>query len=1207
LRQPLYYSITPFVFRSFADLKIGRKRPNMITKYREFTGLDLPAFEQEILTKWSETQAFEKSVSLRDGATPFVFYEGPPSANGMPGIHHVISRTLKDLVCRYKTMKGFQVKRKGGWDTHGLPIELGVEKELGITKEDIGKKISVEDYNKGCREAVLRYKDKWDEITRKMGYWVDLNDPYITYKNEYIETVWWLLSELYKKGLLYESVSIQPYSPAAGTGLSSHELNQPGTYKDVKDTSAVAMFKAVKNEKSQFLFDAAEKAQGTRDKAQEVFFLAWTTTPWTLPSNLGLTVGGNIDYVLVKTFNPYLHHEINVVLAKTLTGKYFKAEGENGNFENYLSQMNDPQSEGSKNPPSGGRGATPWKILAEFKGSEIEGCEYEQLLPFEANSPKVIEEITSGAKPFRVLVGDFVTTEDGTGIVHTAPAFGADDFKIGRKYNIGILTMVDREGKFVDGLGEFSNRYVKNYKDQKNYVDVNVDIAVKLKKENRAFKVEKYEHSYPHCWRTDKPVLYYPLDAWFIKTTAIKDRMVELNKTINWKPKSTGDGRFGNWLENMVDWNLSRSRYWGTPLPIWKTEDGEEEKCIGSIEELNAEIRKAAEVLGGETNKHYLHEGILDLHKPYVDEITLVSASGKPMKRVPDLIDVWFDSGAMPYAQWGLPDSSSNKFGTLSAENFFKYHAASEASPLRGGLEGASFPADFIAEGVDQTRGWFYTLHAIAALVFDSVAYKTCVSNGLVLDKNGNKMSKRLGNVVDPFKTIETFGADATRWYLITNASPWDNMKFDLDGIKEVQRKFFGTLYNTYQFFALYANVDGFAFKEAYIPLRQRPEIDRWILSSLNTVVKKANEYMDDYEPTQAGRVIEDFVDEHLSNWYVRLCRRRFWKGEYEQDKICAYQTLYECLETLTRLIAPISPFFSDSLFQNLNAVTGRHRVESAHHADYPVADTVAIDVSLEERMQLAQDASSLILSLRKKVNIKVRQPLQKVLIPVLNPFMKEQLQKVEDLIKAEVNVKEIEYLNPDNTFISKKIKPNFVALGKKLGPKMKAVSAALAQFTQEDIARFEKEGQYSLLLDGEPVILQASEVEISSEDIPGWTVATKGSLTAALDITVTPELEAEGNAREFVNRIQKIRKDSGFELTDRVDVKVYNANTLKDSLALYKDYICAEILADTLEFVPDSYRDEIQDGTAPPDNNRDAIGVEINDVSLNVIVLKKG
>ncbi|WP_276503095.1 isoleucine--tRNA ligase [Terrimonas pollutisoli] len=1150
----------------------------MAAKYKEFSGLNLPAFEQEILAKWTEHQAFEKSVSLREGATPFVFYEGPPSANGMPGIHHVISRTLKDLVCRHKTMKGFHVKRKGGWDTHGLPIELGVEKELGITKEDIGKKISVEEYNQKCREAVLRYKDKWDDITRKMGYWVDLNDPYITFKNEYIETLWWLLSELYKKGLLYESVSIQPYSPAAGTGLSSHELNQPGTYKDVKDTSATVMFKMVSKavpyvDDSMVSSPAAALAKygvntfvdnlinlskdawkNSGIESSEVFLLAWTTTPWTLPSNLGLTVGRNIEYALVKTFNPYTHLPINVVLAKALLSKYFKEEGKDGDFDSY--------SPSTK--------ILPWSVLLEFPGINLSGCEYEQLLPYEANSLKVIHEITPNARPFRVMLGDFVTTEDGTGIVHTAPAFGADDYKVGmsdKNNQLGILTMVDKQGKFVDGLGEFSNRYVKNYKDEKDYVDVNVDIAVKLKKENRAFKVEKYEHNYPHCWRTDKPILYYPLDAWFIKTTAIRERMVELNKTINWKPKSTGEGRFGNWLENMVDWNLSRSRFWGTPLPVWRTEDGDEEICIGSIEELVAEAKKAVDagVVKSLPFRGDL-EG-LDLHKPYVDDIVLVSKSGKPMKRVPDLIDVWFDSGAMPYAQWHFPFENKETFEQ-------------------------NFPADFICEGVDQTRGWFYTLHAIAALVFDSVAYKTVVSNGLVLDKNGNKMSKRLGNVVDPFKTIETYGADATRWYLITNASPWDNLKFDSEGIKEVQRKFFGTLYNTYQFFALYSNVDGFAFTEEYIPLEQRPEIDRWILSSLNTLVKRVNDYMDDYEPTQAGRLIEDFVDEHLSNWYVRLCRRRFWKGEYEQDKICAYQTLYECLETIVRLVAPISPFFSDTIFQNLNAVTKRFNAESVHHADFPVANEASIDTLLEERMQLAQDASSLILSLRKKVNIKVRQPLQKVLIPALNPAMKEQLTKVEDLIKAEVNVKEIEYLDPNNTFISKKIKPNFVALGKKLGPKMKAVSAALAKFTQEDIASLEKEGQYNLSIDNEPVILQITEVEISSEDIPGWTVANKGVLTVALDITITPELEAEGNAREFVNRIQKIRKDSGFELTDRITVIVAAGNGIKDSLATFNTYICAEILADRLEIVP-----EIQGGTT----------IELNDVLLNVIVSKKG
>jgi len=1117
----------------------------MAAKYREFSGLNLPSIEQEILSKWSEQQAFEKSVSLRDGSTPFVFYEGPPSANGMPGIHHVISRTLKDLVCRYKTMKGYQVKRKGGWDTHGLPIELGVEKELGITKEDIGKKISVEEYNQKCREAVLRFKDKWDDITRKMGYWVDLKDPYITFTNEYVETLWFLLKQLYNKGLLYKSVSIQPYSPAAGTGLSSHELNQPGTYKDVKDTSVIAMFKAVKNPKSKFLFDKAG--------SDEVFFVAWTTTPWTLPSNLGLTVGPNINYVLVKTFNPYTHLPINIVLAKALLGKYFKPEGENGDFENYSSETK----------------ILPWKIITEFKGKEIEGTSYDQLLPYEANK-------ISNPNSFKVLVGDFVTTEDGTGIVHTAPAFGADDYRVGKKYDIGILIMVDRQGKFIDGMGEFSNRYVKNYKDDPKYVDVNVDISVKLKKENRAFKVEKYEHSYPHCWRTDKPVLYYPLDAWFIKTTALKEKMVELNKTINWKPKATGEGRFGNWLENMVDWNLSRSRFWGTPLPVWRTEDGSEEKCIGSIEELNTEIRKANGKLGRDVNKHYLHDGILDLHKPYVDEVILVSDNGKPMHREPDLIDVWFDSGAMPYAQWGL-DYDKLKAG--------------DPRPFKAPFD-QNYPADFIAEGVDQTRGWFYTLHAISSLLYESVAYKTCVSNGLVLDKNGNKMSKRLGNVVNPFDTIEKFGADATRWYLITNASPWDNLKFDLEGIKEVQRKFFGTLYNTYQFFALYANVDGFAFKEDYVPLKDRPEIDRWVLSSLNTVVKKATEYMDDYEPTQAGRVIEDFVDEHLSNWYVRLCRRRFWKGEYEQDKICAYQTLYECLETIVRLMAPVSPFFSDAVFRNLNAVSNRFKVESVHHADYPVADESKIDQALEERMQLAQDASSLILSLRKKVNIKVRQPLQKVLIPVLNPAMKHQLEKVEDLVKSEVNVKEIQYLVETEGFIKKKIKPNFVALGKKLGSKMKAVSAALGQFTQDDIAKFEKEGQYNLSIDGEPVILQVHEVEINSEDIPGWTVASKGSLTVALDITITPELEHEGNAREFVNRIQKIRKDSGFELTDRINVKVSATNGLKESLAQFKDYICAEILADKFDLVP-----EMEDGTE----------IEVNDISLKVIVSKKG
>jgi isoleucyl-tRNA synthetase len=1061
----------------------------------------------------------------------------------MPGIHHVISRTLKDLVCRYKTMQGFQVQRKGGWDTHGLPVELGVEKELGITKEDIGKTISIEEYNQKCREAVLRYKDKWDELTTKMGYWVDLQNPYITFKNEYIESLWWCLKELYKKGLLYKSVSIQPYSPAAGTGLSSHELNQPGCYRNVKDTSAVAMFKVVKNEQSEFLCDAAGN--------DEVFFLAWTTTPWTLPSNLGLTVGPNIDYVLIKTFNPYTHLPINVILAKALVGKYFKPEAEGSGFEEY--------NEKTK--------LLPWKLLIQLKGKDLEGLRYEQLLSYEASSLDAIRKISPGADPFKILSGDFVTTEDGTGIVHTAPAFGADDYKVGKKYNIGILTLVDREGKFVDGLGEFSGRYIKDYKNESDYNDVNVDISVKLKKENRAFKVEKYEHNYPHCWRTDKPVIYYPLDAWFIKTTALQDRMVELNKTINWKPKATGEGRFGNWLENMVDWNLSRSRYWGTPLPVWRTEDGAEEKCIGSIDELNIEIRKASEVLNGEVNKNYLHDGILDLHKPYVDEVVLVSDSGKPMYREPDLVDVWFDSGAMPYAQWHFPFENKETFQQ-------------------------NFPADFIAEGVDQTRGWFYTLHALGTMLFDSVAYKTCVSNGLVLDKSGNKMSKRLGNVVDPFKTIEEFGADATRWYLITNASPWDNLKFDIDGIKEVQRKFFGTLYNTYQFFALYANVDGFTFKEEYIPVNERPEIDRWILSSLHTLIKKVTAAFDDYEPTTTGRLIEDFVDEHLSNWYVRLCRRRFWKGEYERDKISAYQTLYECLETVLRLMAPISPFFSDELFVNLNAVTNNHKAASVHHVLYPRANDELVDVLLEERMSLAQDASSLILSLRKKINIKVRQPLQKVLIPVLNPAMQQQLEKVKDLILSEVNVKDVQFITETEGFIKKKIKPNFPALGKKLGPKMKEVSKALQNFTQHDITLFEKEGRYSLPIDGELIELTLSEAEITSEDIPGWTVASKGALTVALDIEITPQLVQEGNAREFVNRIQKIRKDSGFDVTDRIDVKVSANNGIRESLAKFNNYICAEILADKLELTSD-----INDG----------IDIEVNDSPLKVIVLKKG
>jgi isoleucyl-tRNA synthetase len=960
-------------------------------KYPEYKQLNMPAIEAEVQQIWKQGNLFERSVSEREGATPFVFYEGPPSANGMPGIHHVISRTLKDLVCRYKTMQGFQVKRKAGWDTHGLPVELGVEKELGITKEDIGVKISVEDYNMKCREAVMRYKDKWDEITEKMGYWVDLDDPYITFDNKYIETLWWALKELHKKDYLYKSVSIQPYSPAAGTGLSSHEVNQPGAYREVKDTTIVAMFEAKRDEKSQFLFNLLP------NKEESIYFMAWTTTPWTLPSNLALTVGPNIEYSLIKTINPYTHTVCNVICANKLLGKHWKPETENGDFASYAND--------GKN--------VPYQVLGSFKGSQIEGCYYEQLLAYEGNSATV-----AGGDPFRIITGDFVTTEDGTGIVHTAPAFGADDYKVGKANNIGFLVMVDKEGKFIDGLSELSGRFVKNYKDAADYKEVDVDIAITLKTKGQAFKVEKYAHTYPHCWRTDKPILYYPLDAWFIRTTAVKDRMIELNKTINWKPKSTGEGRFGNWLENMVDWNLSRSRYWGTPLPVWMNEDGSEIKCIGSIAELTEEIKYANEKLGLE---QFVNENNLDLHKPFVDSITLADSNGKAMRREPDLIDVWFDSGAMPYAQQHYPFENQEQIENNKA-----------------------FPADFIAEGVDQTRGWFYTMHALGVMLFDSVAYKTVIANGLVLDKNGNKMSKRVGNVVDPFETIEKLSADATRWYLITNASPWDSLKFDLEGIKEVQRKYFGTLYNTYQFFALYANVDNFNFKEDYIPVADRPEIDRWILSSLQTLIKNVNDSLNDYEPTQAGRAMENFLDEQLSNWYVRLCRRRFWKGEYEFDKICAYQTLYECLEQLSIMTAPISPFFADWMFNNLNSVTNRINCKSVHLSEYSIVNEAIIDADLEQRMKLAQVTSSLVLSIRKKVNIKVRQPLQKLMIPVLDPKVETHLRLVEDLIKNEVNVKEIEYVTETEGVISKKAKANFKSLGAKLGGKMKSVAALI-------------------------------------------------------------------------------------------------------------------------------------------------------------------
>ncbi len=1116
----------------------------MSNQYPEFNGLHLPTIEAEILAAWKKEQAFEQSVQLREGKTPFVFYEGPPSANGMPGIHHVISRTLKDMVCRYKTMQGFQVKRKGGWDTHGLPVELGVEKELGITKEDIGKTITVEAYNQKCREAVLRYKKEWDDITNKMGYWVDLDNPYITFENNYIETLWWILSTLYKKGYLYQSVSIQPYSPAAGTGLSSHELNQPGTYKDVKDTSVVAMFKAIPSKESQFIFDAATN----NPLSKEVYYMAWTTTPWTLPSNLGLTVGPNIEYALIATYNPYTALPVNVVVAKALVSKYFKEEG--------LSLTS--FAEGDK--------IVPWKELATFKGSQLDGLRYEQLMPFEANNPANIE-----GDPFKIILGDFVTIEDGTGIVHTSPAFGADDYKVGQKNNLGIITLVDREGKFIDGVGEFAGRFVKNYKDEKDFQDVNVDISVKLKKENRAFKVEKYEHNYPHCWRTDKPILYYPLDAWFIKTTAVKDRMVELNKTINWKPKSTGEGRFGNWLENMVDWNLSRSRYWGTPLPIWRTEDGTEETCIGSIDELTAGFLAAKEKGFNKEVQLQIVDGKLDvdLHKPFVDQIEILSPSGRPMQRVSDLVDVWFDSGAMPYAQWHYPFENKDLVE-----------------------KGLAFPADFIAEGVDQTRGWFYTLHALGVLLFDKVAYKAVVSNGLVLDKNGNKMSKRLGNVVNPFETLETYGADATRWYLVTNASPWDNLKFDLSGIQEVQRKFFGTLYNTYQFFILYANVDGFKFEQAYIPVKDRPEIDRWVISSLNSLVQTVTVAMDDFEPTIAGRAIETFVDEHLSNWYVRLCRRRFWKGTYSEDKIAAYQTLYECIETIARLMAPIAPFFCDQLFRNLNGLTKRFDATSIHHIDFPKADPSKMDAALETRMQLAQDICSLVLSIRKKVNIKVRQPLQKILIPVLDPAMKLAIEQMEELILAEVNVKEINYITETEGVISKKLKPNFKLLGAKLGTKMKQASAVIAALSQNEISELERTGTLTILVEDSPIVLLINEVDIIAEDIPGWSVAVKGNLTVALDISLSEALLKEGHARELVNRVQNIRKEANFELTDKILLQIVDNQNLKESINEFSEYICREILATQIDWVS-----SLEEG----------VDIEINDQKLKILVRQKG
>jgi len=1117
-----------------------------MSKYPEYKQLNLSQIGKDVLKYWKDEQIFEKSISSRPESKPYTFYEGPPSANGMPGIHHVMARSIKDIFCRYKTLQGFQVKRKGGWDTHGLPIELAVEKALNITKEDIGKKISVDEYNAACKKEVMRYTDVWNDLTEKMGYWVDLNDPYVTYHNEYIETLWWLLQQMYKKGLLYKGYTIQPYSPAAGTGLSSHELNQPGTYKMVKDTTVVAQFKAIRNEKSEFIFSNINA---------DIHFTAWTTTPWTLPSNTALAVGKEIEYVLVQSFNQYTYEPIYVILAKDLFGKYFSEKNAELVIEDY--------KPADKN--------IPYKILNTFKGKDLAGIQYEQLLPYAQ---------PEDGDAFRVIVGDFVTTEDGTGIVHIAPSFGADDFRVAKQNGIGSLTLVDKRGKFVEAVTDFANEFVKedylNAEEKEierakqgrdKYLSVDERISIKLKTENKAFKVEKYEHTYPHCWRTDKPVLYYPLDSWFIKTTALKERMVELNKEINWKPESTGTGRFGNWLENLVDWNLSRSRYWGTPLPIWRTEDESEERCIGSVQELKEALAFAVSSDALSTEEKTKVSAILvqyenntyDLHRPYVDDIILVSSTGKKMFREPDLIDVWFDSGAMPYAQWGL---DMNKV------------AAGDKQPFAAGWEGA-YPADFIAEGVDQTRGWFFTLHAISSLLFDSIAYKNVVSNGLVLDKNGNKMSKRLGNAVDPFETIEKFGPDATRWYMISNAAPWENLKFDLEGLQEVQRKFFGTLYNTYAFFALYANIDQFEIDEQnVIPVKDRPELDRWIISSLHALIKDVEEAYENYEPHRAARYIQTFVDENLSNWYVRLARRRFWRGEMTDDKKSAYETLFECLKVCSTLMSPVAPFFSDWMYKNLTdgirtkaiANNTALKEESVHLSTWTKADDSLIDVSLNESMQLAQNISSMILSLRKKVNINVRQPLQKVLIPILDDQFESKVDRVKPLILSETNIKELTYLKDTEGFIKKKIKPNFKLLGAKVGKDMKEVAAEITTFGQEEIAKLEKEGNYILKTGSHELLL--SEVEIIADDIPGWLVNVMGTLTVALDVNISEELRQEGIAREFVNRIQNLRKDKGFEVTDRINVVVAENEFIKGSINNNLNYICAEILANKLEFV---------------------------------------
>jgi len=1082
--------------------------------YPEIKQLNLPEIDKQILQFWEEEKIFEQSTNRADKPA-WVFYEGPPSANAMPGIHHVMARAIKDIFCRYHTLKGKQVMRKGGWDTHGLPIELEVEKEKGITKKDIGTKITVEEYNAACRERVLKFKDVWDDLTVKMGFWLDLDDPYITYKNEYIESVWYLLKQFYDKDLIYKGYTIQPYSPAAGTGLSTHELNQRGCYRNVKDTSATAQF-LIKNKNN------PNWGNG------ELFFLAWTTTPWTLPSNTALAVGGNIDYVTVETYNPYTAEKVSVILAEALLSKYFKPEGAEADIENF---------------EAGAKMVLPYRIISKHKGSEFEGWRYEQLI-------QVALPHENAANAFQVLIGDFVTTEDGTGIVHIAPTFGADDAKVAKANNVPpllildenntLVPLVDLQGKFVDQAGELAGRFVKNYLKKDDYVNVDIDISVDLKKRNRAFKVEKYEHSYPHCWRTDMPVLYYPLNSWFIKAESMRGRMAKLNEQINWKPASTGVGRFANWLENAQDWNLSRSRFWGTPLPLWVTEDGNEIKCIGSIEELRNEVAKAVEA--GFMDAQLTDD--FDLHKPYVDRIFLVSDSGQKMTREPDLIDVWFDSGAMPYAQWHYP--FENK------ELFEKY-----------------FPADFIAEGVDQTRGWFYTLHAIASMLFNSVAYKNVVSNGLLLDKNGVKMSKRLGNSVDPFDTIAKYGADATRWYMISNAQPWDNLKFNIEGVKEVQRKFFGTLHNTYAFFALYANIDGFNYNEAEIANEQRPEIDRWILSSLNTLIKEADAAYADYEPTKAARMIMEFTDRNLSNWFVRLSRRRFWKGDYSEDKISAYQTLYKCLEALAQLIAPVAPFFSDFLYQNLNNTTGKKEEASVHLTIIPTPNEALIDEGLEQRMQLAQDISSMVLALRKKTNIKVRQPLSKILIPVLDDGVQAQIEAIEPLILSEVNVKEVEYVKDASGIIVKSIKPDFKMLGKKLGPKMKAVADIInKEWNTDDIAEIEKNGKKLIAVNGDEVEVLLEEVVINSKDIPGWEVNNANGITVALDVNITDTLKAEGDAREFVKQIQGLRKDMNFNVTDKIVIKVANNNTIAKAIEAHKKYICNETLTEKLELV---------------------------------------